>query len=39
MIFEKFDMINTKSVYHYEDLFSAEIEGITTFLVFKSIIS
>ena len=29
--FEKFDMINTKSVYHYEDLFSAEIEGITTF--------
>ena len=29
--FEKFDMINTKSVYHYEDLFSAEIEGVTAF--------
>lgn len=29
--FEKFDMINTKSVYHYEDLFSAEIEVVTTF--------
>ena len=29
--FEKFDMINTKSVYHYEDLFSDEIEGVTAF--------
>ena len=29
--FEKFDMILTKSVYHYEDLFNPEIEGITTF--------
>ena len=29
--FEKFDMINTKSVYHYEDLFNTEIEGVTTF--------
>lgn len=24
-------MINTKYVYHYEDLFNAEIEGVTTF--------
>lgn len=29
--FEKFDMINTKSVYHYENLFNTEIEGVTTF--------
>ena len=29
--FVKFDMINTKSVYHYEDLFNTEIEGVTTF--------
>jgi hypothetical protein len=29
--FENFDMINTKSVYHYEDLFNTEIEGVTTF--------
>ena len=29
--FEKFDMINTKYVYHYEDLFNTEIEGVTTF--------
>ena len=29
--FEKFDMINTKSVYHYEDLFNTEIEAVTTF--------
>lgn len=29
--FEKFDMINTKYAYHYEDLFNTEIEGVTTF--------
>ena len=33
--FEKFDMINTKYVYHYEDLFNAEIEGVTTFFSIK----